>query len=257
MSEQREMKNLNMVARLVDETNIDEGLSASEQVLAFQPTPVQARILQIAKEIMDDHYVLDSDQLYYRCIREIKDVAPQELNATILDLLKRRIIVHGKATTRQSVLDNNNRTLVMEAVKTNPGIHLNKLAVIVPINRGTIKWHLQMLAKFELVRSRNIDNQLVFYEFTVNPQLEQLYYILNKKLVTRITRMILDHPGISITAAIDALSIPRTTFLRKIKDMVAAGIAVLDMSSDSEACLNLSQSMEQVTRDFLLHCSEY
>jgi predicted transcriptional regulator len=256
MSEKRETKPLDEVSVNMSNALDDPPSTAAAEVLAFKPSPVQARILQIAKEIMDDHYVLDSDQLYHRCIRSIKDIAPQEINDALLVLLKQKILVHGKATTRQTILENENRTAVLNAVKNNPGIHLNKLATIVPINRGTIKWHLEMLTKFDLIKARNIENQLAFFEFIIEPRLEQMYYILNKKHVTRIARVIESQPGITITEAITTLNIPRSTFLRKIKDMVAEGLVVLDVASDSEACLHLSPPMEKATREFLSHCSD-
>ena len=47
-------------------------------------------------------------------------------------------------------------------------------------------WHLSCLEKFLFVRSKQINNHRIFFKFDSNPELDELYYYLKKKIVQKI-----------------------------------------------------------------------
>ncbi len=224
----------------------------SEASVKFIPTPLQARILEIAKELMQEHYLLDGDQLYSRCVRLLKDIDKKELDQELMKLYRLKILVNGKALTRENLCENQHRVKLLELVKVNPGSNLNKISNLMPLNRGTIKWHLKMLEKFDLIRSETIENQLVFFDFFIDKRLSKIYYILNKKAMLDILDCISKNFGITANELTTRIGLPRSTIFRKIKVMIENGFLQTFITGNQLVIQDFSPQYKGIITEFIL-----
>jgi Fe2+ or Zn2+ uptake regulation protein len=210
---------------------------------------VQEQILAIAYRMMEQHYVLDTDGLYKECKRIMKSTTPPSLRAALQDLLNKRYLIEGKAVTRESLFENENRRRIFEIIKHEPGVHFSRIKEMVEKESRTIQWHLDMLVDFKFIREVRFGNSLLYFDFLLEKQHDLLYYYLHKDGAPVIFRMILSTPGISFQSLLDTLKFPRSTLTRKVKALIEQGLLMGEYQSNQltglkirEDCIPILQS---------------
>ncbi|MBN2154030.1 MAG: hypothetical protein JW839_21415 [Candidatus Lokiarchaeota archaeon] len=232
-----------------------DGVTAAT-ALAFKPTPIQRQILAIAQELLQQHYLLKSEQLYARCLRAIT-VPRDQLDNELRQLYQLRILVHGKANTRENLLDNQNRLLVYNTIKALPGINLTRLCEFCPLNRGTIQWHVLMLAKFNFVRMETIDNKEIYFDSIVDTQLSRLFYIMNRKNVPLVLTAILEN-GQFLANDLGALAgVSQPTAFRKLKMLVDEGIVQTTLEENRLLIAGINPGYDATIRAYLQNFSQF
>jgi hypothetical protein len=162
----------------------------------FQPTPLQERIMKIAKELMSKHYILDSRKLYYACAREITEADNIDVMKSIDYLIKKRVLFPGKATSRDGVLKNDLRKRILDIIKNEPGIYFSRIRDAVNLDSNTLIWHLKMLEKFDFIRVEKFGNSTVFFEKFLDKALDPFYYYIHKEDSVDIFKQIATNPGL-------------------------------------------------------------
>lgn len=217
----------------------------------FQPTSLQERILSIARQLMQKHYVLDSVKLYYACAREIKEADNIDVMRAIDDLIKHKVLFPGKATSREGVLTNSYRKKILDAIKAEPGIYFSKLRDAIGIDSNTMMWHLKMLEKFDFIRKSNIGNNTVFFEKFQDKDLDLLYYYIHKDHSIDIFKQVITHPGLSFQDLLHYLDLPRTTLVRKLKALIENGLLAVNYTSNKITSINIPQKFKESCLKFL------
>ncbi|MFX0034672.1 MAG: ArsR family transcriptional regulator [Candidatus Hermodarchaeota archaeon] len=100
-------------------------------------------------------------------------------------LLKRRIIIPGTRLMKNNIVENPTRNEILNYIKKNPS-NINKIMKVLNIGSNQVLWHLSCLEKFNFVRSKKINNHRIFFKFDSNPEFDELYYYLKKKIVQKI-----------------------------------------------------------------------
>ncbi|MFX0101725.1 MAG: winged helix-turn-helix transcriptional regulator [Candidatus Hodarchaeota archaeon] len=223
----------------------------SSNILKFKATPLQERIIQLAQELMENRYLLDSELLYTRCVRFFKDVDVRAIDRALDGLLRNNILVDGKAVSRLNLLENENRGRIHSLVKRNPGLSVTKIANILKISVTTVKWHLKMLEKFESVRCLEIEETKAYYfDFYLKKNLDKIFIAMNKKSMKLIAKTISENQGISFIDLLEKLDVPRTTLMRKIKELITVNIIQTRKESNQIASLSLNPGIEEVFDQF-------
>jgi len=203
------------------------------------PSPIQEQILAIAYYMMEHHYVLDTDLLYKECKKVMKSASQQSLRAALQDLLNKRYLIGGKAVTRETLLENENRRRILEIIKHEPGVHFSLIKEMVEKESRTIQWHLDMLVEFNFIREVRFGNNVLYFDFLLEKQHDILYYYLHKDGSPAIFKMILSRPGISFQSLLDTLQIPRSTLTRKVKTLIEQGLLMGERQSNQLLGLNI------------------
>jgi predicted transcriptional regulator len=198
-------------------------LSTEKPVGDVDMTPLQQRILEVAGQIMQRHYLLDLDQLYQECLRFLKDASRQQIQSALNDLVHRKILINGKALNRQQLLENPNRNKILELIRKEPGIHFSRIKAWIAKESRTVQWHLKMLEKFDFIREERFGNNVVYFDFLQDKQYDRLHYYLHKEGAPAILGTIINRPGILLSDLIDLLQMPRSTLARKINVLVSEG----------------------------------
>ena len=218
----------------------------SSTTLNFKLTPLQKRIISIANELMDNRYLLDSELLYARCVRFLKDVDVRAINSALKELLRNKILVDGKAVTRLNILENENRGLILALIKNKPGLNLTKIARELGINITTVRWHLNMLERFELIRVVEIsENSSFYFDFYLKKVYDRLLIALNKKNMKLIVKAIHDHEKINFLDLLDFLDLPRTTLTRKVKKLITLDLIKKIEKDNQDTVLSLDPAIEK------------
>ena len=108
-----------------------------------------------------------------------------------------------------------------------------------------------MLEKFDVIRPENYNNVTIYVDFYSNKKHDKVYYILNKKKMDVIISKILDCNGISFNELLEDLKVPRTTLLRKTRELIEEGILVVESSGEEGGNLKISSELENLVRRFL------
>ncbi|MBN2150487.1 MAG: winged helix-turn-helix transcriptional regulator [Candidatus Lokiarchaeota archaeon] len=88
--------------------------------------------------------------------------APQA-NAAIYGLIKKKVIVEGSKLTYQDILANPLRSQIADYITKNPGSHVRDIRRAMNIDNAESAWHLKMLEKFGLLRSKRFGKYLAYY----------------------------------------------------------------------------------------------
>ena len=212
---------------------------------------LQQKIVKLARELMKKHYVLDTDDLLAQCLRYFRNDDRFRIFRDFNDLIYRKILVNGKAITRDTLLENSNRTLIYDLIKSEPGIHFSKIKNTLGKDSRTIQWHLKMLEKFDLIRIEKYGRNVVYFNFLLEKNYDLFHYFLHKKNAILIFSTILDNPGISFIKLLDKIGIPRTTLMGKLKILFENGFLNIDYQSNQLISIFIKDEFTVIFREYI------
>ena len=199
-------------------------LSNEKQTRNNEISPLQQRILDIADHLLEHHHVLDLENLYFECVRCLQDIEKVQIQQSLNDLVTRKLLINGKALTRQKLLENPNRQRILELIRLEPGIHFSRIKAAINQESKTVQWHLRMLVKFDFIRVAKFGNNVIYFDFLLDKQHDRLHYYLHKEGILVILKQIFAQPGITLGQLINHMQIPRSTLVRKIKILIDEGL---------------------------------
>jgi predicted transcriptional regulator len=143
-------------------------------------------VLDHIQEYLKDNKQLELDkvinQLNSRFTKSGIDLNIIGIKESIRSLIDKKFIVEGSKLTREDVLENQNRTRIFEFIKEKPGAHLMKIVRALNISNFLARWHLDMLLKFNYIKSEKINNHEIYYDLTISPkEARRNHLIMNEK----------------------------------------------------------------------------
>ena len=148
-------------------------------------------------------------------------IGSQNFRSSLKDFIIKlsAFIVIGRISTNdgEKVLLNDTRREIYNCIIDNPGIHLRELAK--QLNKGisTITWHLRILEKADLIRSRKLGNKIIYYPKGMDISDLPLLY-LNNKTSQEIFEYILHSPA-HLRKIAEDLDMPVETVRYNLKKM--------------------------------------
>lgn len=210
-------------------------------------SPLEGRVLALAKGFVDKHHVLDTRKLYWICAREITDHDNPAVMDAIETLVKKKVLFPGKSITRDEVLRNKNRKTILTLIRTEPGIYFSKLRDKTGLDSNSMLWHLKMLEQFDLVRVVRFGHSTVYFDFFSDKELDALHYILHKRHACRVFKEILIAPGLSMRDLEARVPPGRQVLARLLKACIEHGLLSLTFSSSgSPASIRVAPRFEPV-----------
>jgi len=133
-------------------------------------------------------------------------------------------LVFGKVKT---ILQNKNRTALLEYIGNNPGCTLADLVKNTEINRGTARYHLYLLLiEREVVRKKNGKLSYLFTNGGTHLERKQVYGYIMNPAKREILDTILNTPGISNKEIAERLQINRSTVYWHLKPLLEEEMVV-------------------------------
>jgi predicted transcriptional regulator len=129
----------------------------------------------------------------------------------------------GKGAHRLSMEDvfaNANRLAIIDLLSTSSGIHFNELRRQCKIGRGQLKWHLDILEEYGIIKSQKIKQYTVFFPTQKENSLEDnSNYNKISKTAQDITNSIKSNPGITTSEISRQLKLHRSSVKYHIDQM--------------------------------------
>ena len=122
-------------------------------------------------------------------VRYNPNINENRIELILKDLIKRRVIIPGTRLMKNNIIEHPKRNEIFNYIKKNPS-NINEIMRALNIGSNQVLWHLSCLEKFQFIRSKQINNQKIFFKFDSNPKLDPLYYYLKKEIVQKIINFI-------------------------------------------------------------------
>ncbi|MBD3350896.1 MAG: winged helix-turn-helix transcriptional regulator [Candidatus Lokiarchaeota archaeon] len=115
------------------------------------------------------------------------------------EFIKNRIIKHTDSVHRLSiddVLENENRSTIIDLILDHPGIHFNELLRQTELSPGNLVWHLDILETYKIIGKKNIGQYVVYFPYYNSNPMSNIDIKLAKSRVTvQILNIIEENPG--------------------------------------------------------------
>ena len=142
------------------------------------------------------------------------------IKEVLKSLIKKKLVFERSKLTKPNILNNENREIIYEYIRKNPGIYFNQIAKALKLSNYILGWHLKILLKFNLIRSKGINNHEVFFDINLSNENDDLYYLSSKKKTKRILNFLIENPeGATKTRLSRELNIHSTTISKYTKKL--------------------------------------
>lgn len=115
------------------------------------------------------------------------------------EFIRNRVLNRGEIVHRLSideVLENENRSKIIDLILDNPGIHFNELLRRTKLSPGNLVWHLDILETYKIIGKKNIGQYLVYFPYyNANPMSKIDIKLAKSKETLQILDMIEKEPG--------------------------------------------------------------
>lgn len=102
----------------------------------------------------------------------------------------------GHRLSIDEVLENENRSNIIDLVLEEPGVHFNELLRKTGLAPGNLVWHLDILTSYKVIGSKRVGQYLVYFPFyTSNPMSNLDIKLAKSKTTLSILNFIEDEPG--------------------------------------------------------------
>lgn len=198
---------------------------------SYQMNGLEERVFNLAQELMEKHYVFNTKDLHSLCSRVIKDEEKSSINNAISTLLRKKILIEGKTLSRPEIMENPNRRTIYSIIKSLPGINIGLIQRKVELHPSTILWHTQMLEKFQFIRTERILNKMVCFHYLHERDHDLMYVTLHKKRMMEMISIVAQHGRISMGELQGQMNINRSSFIRKIGELIEVNILLRDQEN--------------------------
>ncbi len=121
----------------------------------------------------------------------------------------------------EDVLENENRSEIINIILEEPGIHFNELLRKTQIAAGNLVWHLEILDKYKIIGKKDMGRYVVYFPYYQKNPISNIDLKLQKsRLTLEILEMIENEPGLWNSAIAKRLSIDHKTVLYHINKLM-------------------------------------
>lgn len=197
---------------------------------ARELSPLERRVLDVAKDMMQKHYTLNTVDLHRRATRELKDVTPHDIAGAIHTLLMAKVFFEGKALLKENVLLHPTRRAIVEMVSRDQAIHFSGLRDALDLDSRSLIVHLAILLRHEFMRVVQFGNKKAYYPFFSDKTLDAFLFFLHDEHVAATVRYIIDHGGaanVHVLRDQACQAISDAAFTRRVKRLIDHDILVM------------------------------
>jgi len=142
--------------------------------------------------------------------------------------IKRRTTSIDKGAHRleiEEVLENENRSKIIDLILENPGIHFNELLRKTNLAPGNLVWHLDILETYRVIKKKRVGNYVMFIPYYNKNPLSNVDLKLQKsELTLQILELIEENPGIWNNKLTEEMEIHRKTIQYHIDKLIDLGL---------------------------------
>ncbi|MBY9021288.1 MAG: hypothetical protein KGD67_09530 [Candidatus Lokiarchaeota archaeon] len=201
--------------------------------------PSVQSVIEIAKEIITNNNVLDTELLYNLTKRRLK-LPRKGLLRIIQFLINKKVLVEGSKYTRYEVLNNTYRCNLYRFLTSNLGAHFSIIRKhIITDNSdnlgssGQLIWHLEMLIKFNYIKKIKIKNYTVFLPYEIDDEIGLLHFILRDEIYLKIIKLLISDENLKKSEVHKSLDEKRETIYYRINNLIEFNL--IELSGDTQS----------------------
>ena len=149
--------------------------------------------------------------------------------------LKNRIVSVDNSTHRltlDEVLENENRSNILDLILEKPGMHFNELLRNTGISPGNLVWHLDILQSYKIIGKKRFENFVVYFPYYQKNPLSNIDLKLQKsELTLKVLKFIEKNPGTWNSLIAKQLGINRKTIQYHVQKLIDLDLIFLEKSS--------------------------
>ncbi len=201
--------------------------------------PSVQRVIEIAKEVINNKKVLDTELLYTLAKRQLKLPRKGLLNIIQL-LINKKVLVEGSKYTRDDVLNNRYRFKLYSFLTSNLGVHFSTIRKQIITDSsgnmgssGQLIWHLEMLIKFNYIKKIKIKNYTVFLPYEIDDEIGLIYFILRDEIYLKIISLLISNEKLKRSEVHKLVNEKRETIYYRINNLIEFNIIKLNGDNNS------------------------
>ncbi|MHA1459136.1 MAG: hypothetical protein ACTSQR_05660 [Promethearchaeota archaeon] len=201
--------------------------------------PSVQSVIEIAKEVINNNNVLDTELLYTLAKRRLK--FPRKGLLSIIQLLiNKKVLVEGSKYTRDEILINKYRFNLYRFLTSYLGAHFSTIKKQIITDKsgslgssGQLIWHLEMLIKFNYIKKIKIKNYTVFLPYEIDDEIGLLHFILHDEIYLKIIQLLLSNEKLKKSEVHKLLDEKRETIYYRINNLIEFNILNLNGDNNS------------------------
>jgi len=206
--------------------------------------PSVQSVIEIAKEVINNNNVLDTELLYNLAKRRLK--FPRKGLLSIIQLLiNKKVLVEGSKYTRDEVLNNNYRYNLFRFLTSHLGAHFSTIRKgLITDNMGSsgqLIWHLEMLIKFNYIKKIKIKNYTVFLPYEIDDEIGVLHFVLRDEIYLKIIQLLISNEKLKKSEVHKLVNEKRETIYYRINNLIEFNIVRL---GGDDNCLFINSRMK-------------
>ena len=212
--------------------------------------PSVQRVIEIAKEVINNKKVLDTELLYTFAKRQLK--LPRKGLLSIIHLLiNKKVLVEGSKYTRDEVLNNKYRFNLYRILTSYLGAHFSTIRKqIITDNSGNLGssgqliWHLEMLIKFNYIKKIKVKNYTVFLPYEIDDEIGLLHFVLRDEIYLKIIQLLINNEKLKRSEVHKLVNEKRETVYYRINNLIEFNI--IKLSGDNNSLVLNSRKKEDI-----------
>ena len=166
-----------------------------------------------------------------------------KIEKIIQSLMKKHLIASRSKLVLDDLLKNSIRKKIYEFIEKNPGVYRHQIEKTIGLGTYQTIWHLNMLKKFQLIRSQEIDNHEIYFKLNVDSKYDQLIYYFNNENVKKILTLLESkETGIQATEVSEILKMHYNTTRKYINILLELNLLKILKENDKKFYLINAQN---------------
>ncbi|TFF88626.1 MAG: hypothetical protein EU549_02660 [Promethearchaeota archaeon] len=210
---------------IIDNNTLDDKLSIDLEAFDINKTKFKKKektklVYSIVKDLFDKRQIFSFDEFYRICSKKL-NLSDSELLDAFRELLDNDIIIEGSRLTRDEILANEARKNIFDFIIKNPGYYFTFIMNEVGLGPHACRWHLDMLERFNFIRSQKFDRYNVYFNQDFPESRDEMTFILRNENALRIFEILNSNPEIDTSTIGKGMDLHYTTiryYLEKLKN---------------------------------------
>ena len=203
--------------------------------------PSVQSVIEIAKEVISNNNVLNTELLYRLAKRRLK--FPRKGLLSIIQLLiNKKVLVEGSKYTKDEVLNNKYRFNLYRFLTSHLGAHFSTIRKqIITDSSGTLGssgqliWHLEMLIRFNYIKKIKIKNYTVFLPYEIDDEIGVLHFVLRHEIYLKIIQLLINNEELKRSEVHKFVDEKRETIYYRINNLIEFNI--IELSGDNNSLI--------------------
>ena len=189
------------------------------------------------KEYMDSNRCFEKDKIIgyiiARFAKEDININGVGIRANLEVLLENNMVVEGSKLTKDDVLLNSNRKRVYNYIRDNPGAYPNKIVNALSMSTFLVNWHLDMLLKFNYIRSERIDNMDAYFDSELNAENDVINHLISREKCSKIVEYLKNNmEGVTKYQLSKDLGMHANTITKYLNKIETFGLIIVEKLSN-------------------------